>query len=325
MLEGYKQIALATIPVYLFILIGFLSRKIGWLNQRSDESLLKLQINIFYPCLIFSYIFGNEALRDPKLLVLPPLIGFSTIVIGFVFALLVAKWIGLSQGKGLRTFAFTSGVYNYGFIAIPLIQSIYNSKSITGTLMVHNSGVELAIWTIGILILTGKVGKDSWKQMLNPPVIALLAGVLLNFLFPPTNAMASGFSGEVQERIISTIGQLGQIAIPIALILIGASIRDLLGDQTLKFDWKIMGFGCSVRLFLMPIVFIALAVLLPLPSELKAVMLVQAAMPCGMFPIIMAKHFGGSPQVAVQLVISTTALSILTIPFWITIGQHFAG
>ena len=325
MLEGYKQIVLALVPVYLFILIGFTVRKVGWLNQRSDESLVKLQVNVFYPALIFSFIFRNEALRNPQLLILPPIIGFVTIVLGFGIAYLVAKLVGLSSGKGLRTFAFTSGIYNYGFIPIPLIHAIYHSKSITGTLMVHNTGVELAIWTIGILLLTGSFGKDSWKQIFNPPVLALLVGLLLNFLFPAKTVVSETFSTQFFESFITAIEQLGRISIPLALILIGASIRDLMGDESLKFNWKIMGFSCAVRQFLLPIVFIALAALLPLPPELKIVMLIQAAMPSGMFPIIMAKHFGGSPQVAVQIVIATTLLSVITIPLWVSIGQHFAG
>ncbi len=326
MIAGFQVISIALVPVYLFILGGFIFRKIGWLNQRSDESLLKLQINVFYPALIFSYIFRNEALKSPELLIFPPLVGFLTITLGFGVAFVVAKLIGLQQGKGLRTFAFTSGIYNYGFIPIPLIDALYHSQSTTGTLMVHNMGIELAIWTVGILLLSGNFGSGAWKKLFNPPVIALLAGLLLNFLVPGQgNLKPNSFFAQFLDGIFSTLQQLGRCAIPIALILVGASIRDLIGDEKLKFDWKVVTYGCGVRLFLLPILFLTAAVLLPLPHELKIVMLIQAAMPSGMFPIIMAKHYGGSPHTAVQVVISTTFLSIITIPIWVTIGQHFVG
>ncbi len=323
MLEGFQQIGWALVPVYLFILGGFLFRKVGWLNQQSDESLLKLQVNVFYPALIFTFIFRNEALRDPQLLILPPLVGFVTILLGFAGGFLMAKSIRLKQGKGLRTFAFTSGIYNYGFIPIPLIDAIYHSKSITGTLMVHNTGIELAIWTIGILLLTGSIDHQSWKKLINPPIIALIVGLLLNFLLPPATGQPSGLLAHGLDAVVDTIQQLGRCSVPLALILIGASIRDLMGDERLKVDWSVISAGCGIRLVLLPILFLTAAVLIPLPRELKIVMLVQAAMPSGMFPIIMAKHYGGSPHTAVQIVISTTLLSVVTIPFWMTIGQHF--
>ena len=41
--------------------------------------------------------------------------GFCSILIGFAAGFAAARMIGLKQGKGLRTFSFTTGIYNYGF------------------------------------------------------------------------------------------------------------------------------------------------------------------------------------------------------------------
>ena len=322
MLEGYKSILIALVPIYLFIIGGYFFRKVGWLSQSADESLLKLQINFFYPALIFSYIFRNQALKNPALLVWPPIIGFSSIMVGFLLSYCIARGFNYRVGKGLRTFAFTTGIYNYGFIAIPLIHAVYHSKSATGTLMVHNSGVDAAIWTVGILLLTGGFDRNFYKKLLNPPIIALLLGLILNFLIPEWSKSES-FALRGFDALIDTISWTGHCSVPLALILIGASVSDLIGDSSLKPDWKLISIGCSTRLFLLPVIFITAAVLLPVPMELKLVMLIQASMPTGMFPIIMAKHYGGTPQVAVQIVISTTLLSLLTTPLWVTVGQHF--
>jgi len=75
----------------------------------------------------------------------------------------------------------------------------------------------------------------------------------------------------------------------------------------------------------LPLGFIAAAFLFPLPLELKAVMIVQAAMPCAVFPIVLARYFDGSPDVALKVVLSTTVLSLLTIPIWITVGMKVVG
>ena len=53
------------------------------------------------------------------------------------------------------------------------------------------------------------------------------------------------------------------------------------------------------------------------------IMLVESAMPAAVFPIVIAKHFGGKPAVAVEIVIYTTVASllmtpaILTLAFWL--------
>lgn len=320
MLSGYQNILIALIPVYIFIAGGYLFRKIGWLTEPADKSLLKLQINVFYPCLIFSYIFQNESLKDLTLLIYPPLMGFLSILLGFAVSYLLAVLFGFQKGRGKRTFAFTSGIYNYGFIAIPLTHAVYNSKAVTGTLMVYNTGIELAIWTIGILLLTGKFERGLWKKMINAPVIALLVGITFNFIVPNTDPDPTFLSKSFQS-LMETISWLGTCAIPLALILIGASVNDLLGKDSFSPSWKIMTGGCLSRLLILPALFMLAALLIPMPIELKSVILIQAAMPSGMFPIIMARHYEGSPKVAVQIVLSTTLLSFLTIPFWVTIGQ----
>ena len=322
MLAGYQSILIALVPIYLFIVGGYIFRKVGWLSQTADESLLKLQINFFYPALIFSYIFGNQALKNPSLLVLPPIIGCASILIGFFVSYWIARWMRYRKGKGLRTLAYTTGIYNYGFIAIPLINAVYNDKSLTGTLMVHNAGIDFTIWTVGILLLTGGFDRNFYKKLLNPPIVALIAGVVLNFILPDWSN-SDGFGAKGFNALINTISWAGNCSVPLALILIGASVSDLMGENSLKPDWKIISIGCGTRLLLLPVAFIAAAALLPLPMELKIVMIIQASMPTGMFPIIMAKHYGGTPQVAVQIVMSTTLLSLLTTPLWVSVGQHF--
>ena len=52
---------------------------------------------------------------------------------------------------------------------------------------------------------------------------------------------------------------------------------------------------------------------------------VQAAMPAGMTAILLARMYGGRPAVAVQVVIATTVLSLLTLPWIITWGSRWIG
>ncbi len=48
-------------------------------------------------------------------------------------------------------------------------------------------------------------------------------------------------------------------------------------------------------------------------------------MPAAMLSLVLAKHYGGDPDTAMQVVLATTAVGLLTIPFWIELGLRFAG
>ena len=44
-----------------------------------------------------------------------------------------------------------------------------------------------------------------------------------------------------------------------------------------------------------------------------------------MFPLVIARHYGGQPLVAAQIILATTILGILAIPLWIAFGLHWTG
>jgi predicted permease len=75
----------------------------------------------------------------------------------------------------------------------------------------------------------------------------------------------------------------------------------------------------------LPVVILLLANYLPLSLELKRVLVVQAAMPAAVIPIIIARLSGGHPRTAVQIVLGTTALGVLVIPLWLRAGIAWVG
>jgi malate permease and related proteins len=54
-------------------------------------------------------------------------------------------------------------------------------------------------------------------------------------------------------------------------------------------------------------------------GELRRVLYIQAAMPSAVFPIILARHYGGDPATAVRVVVATSVLGLITIPLWLAL------
>ena len=72
----------AVLRVFLITLLGYQCRRMNWLTRDADDSLMRVAMNVLLPCLAFSKISGNEAIRQPENVWLPPLIGFFSITLG---------------------------------------------------------------------------------------------------------------------------------------------------------------------------------------------------------------------------------------------------
>jgi predicted permease len=301
----------AVLPIFFVIGAGALARRLGWLDTEADRSLMTVVVNLLYPALIFSFILGNDALRQPSNLILPPLVGLTTVIGGFGLAMLVARKFKLGDQKECRTFAFTTGIYNYGYFPVPIIALLFDRET-TGVLLVHNLGVEVAMWVLGVgFILSRNDPKSIWKRVFSGPVIAILIAVPMNYF---------EIDQHLPNSALETINLLGQCAIPLGLLLIGATFMDLAKQMKITSRLNIPITASVLRLGILPAAFLFIAFILPLSTELKCVIAVQAAMPCGVFPIVLARHFDGSAEVALKVVLGTTLLSFLTIPLWIAMG-----
>ncbi len=312
---SFFQLLLLILPVFAVIAIGVVVRRVHWIEGEAETSLIRLVVNVCYPCLIFESVAANPALREPSNVILPPLVGFGVTWAAIRAGLLVARGIGLHVGTGLRTFALAVGISNYGFLPIPIMGSIWGPESLA-VLMVHNVGVEAAIWTVGLLTLSGESLRDGWRRLLSPIVITLAVAIACNL---------AGVTPHLPKVLLDTVHALAVCSIPLGLVMTGVSLAGFVDRPRELFHARVSGAAMIFRLGLMPIALILLAKYLPCSVELKRVILVQGAMPVAMASVMIARLYGGQPQTAAQIVLGTTAAGLLTIPLWIQAGIAWLG
>ena len=245
----------AILPIFSIIALGFLARRLNWIQKSADASLMALMLNLLFPALFFCLILENPALRKTENLLMPPLLGFLTVAFGMGIALLLARRFKLGDSRDRRTFSLSTGMYNYGYLPIPIVAALFGRET-SGVLIVYNLGVEIAMWVLGVgLILSAHDPKPLWQRVLSGPVIAILIAVPLN---------AFGLSSHLPDFCFGIFEILGACAIPVALILIGVTFADLSHKLNFREHSGFLACGLSLRVFLLPLAFGFLALVLPI-------------------------------------------------------------
>lgn len=308
----------ALIPVIGVIAVGMLARRINWLTEEADRTLVNLTVRLLLPCFMLMALNRNSALDRIGELIAPPAFGFGLTLLGFgvcaAVLRLASRPLGIVTLAQKRTFILCAGMFNYGYIPIPLVEQLYKGGAELPNLVLHNVGVEIAMWTVGMLILSGKLGKNWWTGVLNPVVISILLALVLRF------TGGWGVLVEHGKPLLKLIDMLGQCAIPLGLLLSGATIADVQKQASLREGWRSTTASVLLRLGAIPALFVLIAFTLPISVELRHVIVIQAAMPAAVFPIVLARHYGGDAPTAVRIVLMTHVVSLLTTPLWLAYG-----
>ena len=323
----------AVLSVACVIFAGVLLRRFGMLTKESDQGLLRLMINFLMPCLILDRVLFHNIFADPRNLYYPTLLGAAVITVGILLAACVgflpSSWTGLTTRAKRGTFATCTGMLNYGYVPIALIPFLFPESTATmGVLFIVGLGIELVMWTLGLLMIQGKFNWNSVKNSINGPTVTILLAIPLNLwvygsYYPVALNEVTPYFAFLKEAI-----QLaGKAAIPLSIILVGASIGD-------AFRWeryhtglgetiKVVFWACLLRNMVLPPMILLTAYFLPCSLELKRVLVLHAAMGAAIFPIVLAQHYDGDPDVALDSILSTSLLSLITSPLWIAFGLEW--
>jgi malate permease and related proteins len=324
-MHEYLQVLGGVMPLFLIMAVGAAVRRLGVLNEEADRSVLNLCVHLLLPCLILDHLIASEALRQPGNLLLSPLIGFVVTAGSLVVAGLAVR-LARFEPNSARTFRYVTGIYNYGYIPVPLVATLYGSNALA-VLFLFNLGTEVAFWTTGFALFMGHSPLRDWRRVLTSPVRAIIAGVAINLITAQfglrldDQTLANAAWGWPVKVIMDVIHLIGLCSIPVALIVIGATMADFWNEFHSSAGSGVMALAILVRNLICPLGFVALALALPMSRELKETLVVQAAMPAGVFTLLLTRHNGGSVPVALQVIFSTSAAAILTLPLWIHFGM----
>ncbi len=313
------MIASTFIPVFKAVLaIFFIAIASGILVRRNVikqldiQSMSHITIVVLLPCLFFSKIISSFNPSGFVYWWLLPLVAFAMIGLALGISLLFF-YKKRNQKKAIMAVA---SFMNANYMVLPIATLLFTEEldEFLTYCFLFILGVSTALWSVGkYMVTSGENEKIKLKEMINPPLIASLASILIVLL---------GAAPYIPSFVMIPIDFLGQAAIPIATIVLGAtlgsiSVRHL---PPLADIIKVAG----IKLFLMPAIIIALLFYTqwlenyPLIADL---LVLQAAVAPATLLIVQIRKYGGNAQEVGSMMLINYVICIITIPSWLTIWR----
>ncbi|HLU01532.1 MAG TPA: AEC family transporter [Advenella sp.] len=297
------HIALLVIPDCLIVALGWVLLHKLKFSREFFTNTEKLVYYILFPALLvrsiaFTPISASSAGRLLAVSILLCLAGY------------LAAWLArpILKPRPIALASLAQCAYRFNtYIGFSLAAALAGSEGQAIMAVLVGFSVPIAN-VLAVKSLARFQGSNVWLEILkNPLVLATLAGLLLNF---------SGIG--LDNTVDMTLSKLGNSAIPLGLLCVGASLSLAGGSQ----DRAVISWILGIRLMVMPVFALILAFLLALSPLETTILVLFAALPPASAAYILAARMGGDGRCVATAISIGTVFSVITIPFWLFVGQN---
>ena len=293
------QTALALLPDFALILLGYALRRWMTLGDHFWAGLEKLVYFVLFPALLF-----NAITKTPLSFAAVPLIGTGAAAMAgaMVLALLARPLFPISPLSFASQFQCAFRFNSY--IGLAVAAKLHGAAGIAAMGLLAGGMVPFA--NIVAVWMLARHGETSvWRELArNPLFLATLFALAWNLAGLPVPAPAGAFLGRLAEAAIA----LGLLAVGAALKLRGALGENGRGAAA----WIL-----AVKLVAMPAIALAVARHAGLQGIHFDIAVVFAALPTASSAYILAQRMGGDGARVAWQISAGTLLGMLTLPTWL--------
>ena len=297
----------ATVPVFLVMVIGYILKRIGLLDEPFVKTLNQFNFKVSLPVLLFQDISTSDfyGVWDTRYVLYCFFVTLISIAAIWGIAGLFYKNTDLLGELVQASYRSSAAVLGIAFIVNIYGNSGMAPLMIIGTVPLYNIAAVL------ILSFTGPgshgLDRSSLKSsvrgvLTNPILIGIFLGMLTSALripFPPILA--------------KTVSNIAVLASPLALLGLGAGFE---GRKALKLLAPTFT-ASALKLLILPALFLPIAIHLGFTQEKLVAILIMLASPTTASCYIMAKNMGHEGVLTSSVVVATTFLSSVTLTAWV--------
>lgn len=295
------NIALSILAIYVFILLGFIAKKI-FKDELSERGMVILSVYFLHP--IFSFWGLSTKPMSLELLQVPlyyVLFSLLTIAVSFVFARLFFEDV-----KERSIMTISAAINNTGNLGIPLGIAIFGEVSIIYTSMMSVANT-LMTYTLGVFFYSA--GTSSMKQaFLNIFKLPVIWAAMLAFVL--------NFSGIVIHPTLFKSLEMGAYCtVVLQLMIFGMYLYNMkLGELNLKLLLHVN----LLKFVILPILTAwLLFFVLPLEPFVASVIFLELIVPLAVTNVNIAALYDCKPVDVASLILFT---SLLFVPFLLVVS-----
>ena len=298
------------LPLFFSIALGYILKRLGMYDGATLKTLNKLVFKVFLPVYLFYSIYSTDlsVAFQPKVMI------FSVVGILAWFSLLMLL-VPLFEKENAKRGVMVQAMFRSNFVlfGLPVAISLCGEDKIGTTSLLM--GVVVPIYNV-LAVVTLEVfrgGKPSVKKIVkgivtNPLIIASVLGVGFYLL-----------KIELPYAVEKTVIDFGKIATPLALMALGGEFR----FSKVKGDIRQLLASVAGKLVICPLFMVTAGILLGFRNEILVPILLMSGAPTAVSSYTMAQQMGGDGELAGEIVVFTTGISILTIFIWVFVLKQF--
>lgn len=288
------------LPVFLMMVIGYISKQIGLVTEETISGMNKLVFRLFLPASLCQSVMkaDMDSMSNPLVLAF----GFLGTFVVFLISMLIIPRI---EPQNPRRGVMIQGIFrsNYAILGIPLIEALFPEGDGGVAAMMVIAAVPLFNVLAVITLETFRGGHPSLRKILRGIVRnPLIWGCVIGFVLMQLRVTLPPFAA-------STLSKLASASSPLALFTLGGSIN----LHAIRHNARSLAISVSGKLLITPLAMLSIAYLCGFRGAEFAVLMLVFGAPSAVNSFTMAAQMDGDAELAAQQVMLSTVLCSATL------------
>ena len=291
-------------PVFFLMVLGYLLVNYTSLADRKlTKQANAIVFKIFLPCMLFYNVYQSDIGAEIHIRIKLCIWAAGGLLILFVLlCLIVPKVVKQENQQGV----VIQGIFrsNYVIFGVAVVQNMYGVKSTTTAAILSAILVPMYNFlAVVVLSIFGEKRETDWKKIIldivkNPLIISSVLGIIFSLL-----------GIRLPTAVDTTVQDLAKLSTPIAFMILGGD----LDFSKVRGNLKVASVVLTIKLVILPLIMIPLIVMMGYRDADLLSGLLAYQTPVAVSSYIMAQQAGADGQLAGQLVVFSSVLSIFTL------------
>lgn len=288
--------------LFIFIIIGFIMKKSNIFSDNTSSVLSKLENYLFMPAVIINTFLKKCTIENlqPRLVYL--LVSFLVIIVLTIMGIFLCGFFSKDHYEQM-IYRYSLVIPNFAFMGNAIAQGVFGDTFLFDYL-IYTIPLNIVCYSIGVAWLKpDKDSKITWKNFVNPTMIAVVIGIILGI-----TSMEKVIPAIFENALTTTASCMSPIAMILTGFVIGEyNIRKLLSNEKVYIL-------CLARLIAIPFAVVLVLQLFHVDYELIKLALCSMCMPLGLNTIIIPAAYDENADIGASMALISNVMAILTIP-----------